>query len=115
MNKIKFCKMWDKLCGNNFKVGVSFTTARKYSRSKFDWYSQGWGTVWDVLLGTKRIGTAKLVSVTVASSISLSDSFIKKDTYANWTKKEFADLLQKFYGKRLVHLIILRFKVVGVQ
>jgi len=101
MRKIKFSEAWDKLTPDNFKVGNRFTTFRGYSVNKHRYYlnaKEKDDVLFDVILKDKKLGVAKLIDVEPMLSRHLTLDQIKKDTYQNFDRSDFQNLLKQFYG-----------------
>lgn len=112
--KIKFSQEWEKLKPENFKPGSIFSTFRKFRKSKFEYYLSCQGKIFDVLLKEQLIGKAKLLSVYKWRTDRITTNFIKRDTFPDWGKEEFHQLLRQFYGSIPEYGIILNFEVVEV-
>ncbi len=110
--KIKFTQEWEKLKPENFKPKAIFTTFRKYRKSKYEYYLNCQNTIFDVFLNGELIGRAKLLSVFKVRTDRIKPSFIKRDTFPDWGKEEFYQLLRQFYGTIPEYGIILNFEVV---
>lgn len=114
-SKVRFCERWDKLGSGRFRVGGVFTTFRKWSNSKGLYYESLVGKVLGVECCGKVVGKAKLLRVKYVWADELSNEFMRNDTYSNWGRKEFEDLLVKFYGTSNVFGLVLEFRIVEVN
>lgn len=112
--KIKFSAKWDKLKPDRFKTGRIFTTARKYTQAKGAYYFRRLHKTWDVVLNSKLIGQAVLISMGTKYRYELTLDWIKKDTHENWSRDDFKKLMRRYYHKDDVGLIVLEFEITAV-
>jgi len=104
-------KPYDKLMPHKFTVGVFFTTFRAYSPRKDRYYESCIGKEFYVILDKKTIGKAILIKREYRWSYDLTEEEIKKDTYQEWTRTDFNDLMTKFYENSKVFGFWLTFQV----
>lgn len=104
-------KPYDKLLPWRFKEGKTFTTFRAYSPHKDKYYDGCIGKEFYVILGDKTIGKAKLIKREYRWSYDLTEEEIKNDTYQDWTRAEFNDLMNKFYENSKIFGFWLIFQV----
>lgn len=97
MPHIKFSHYWNKL---TVAPGGLFTTIRRHTPEKAEYYKNLEGKVLDVLLNDKPLFRAKLLQVFVGDAKDLSGYFLSYDTDSSY------EWMQKIdnYGKVLVLL-----------
>jgi len=121
--KIRFSETWDKIDAEHFKVGAEFSTWRPDNPERMAYHRGNIGKAYMVEKpGGHRDqckGRAMLMSVgkEARNAMEFTDAEIAKDTYADWTKAEWSDWLQKMYGPTFEILTLreLTFKIVEVN
>ena len=112
---IKFSKVgsrpYDKLLPDNFKEGNLFTTFRAYTAKKDTYYSSCMNKEFYVLFDNKTIGKATLVNKEYKWSSDLTLEDIKRDTFKEWQRSNFEDLMYNFYGNYKVFGFWLVFQI----
>lgn len=116
--KVSFSKIenrpYDKLQLDRFKTGKTFTTFRAYSPHKDKYYSELIGKEFYVIYDNTAIGKAKLIERKYRWSDELTPDEIKNDTFSDWTRLQFDDLMFRFYENRRVFGFWLTFEITKV-
>ena len=84
MNRIKFSHNWNNKLNNEY-----FTTIRKYTDAKFDYYKDKVGEVFSVLLKGKEICKAELISVEMKNFDNIPEALFIIDTGTETYKNVF--------------------------
>ena len=118
MNTIRFSKInnkpYDKLSSKKFQKGNLFTTFRAYTVKKDIYYSNSLNKEFFVVYEDRTIGKAILVNKEYRWSSDLTLEEIKRDTFEEWNRTDFEELLYKFYGSHKVFGFWLTFKITKV-
>jgi len=112
---LKFCKQWDKLSPEKFKVGNTFTTFRQHDKGKAKYYDGSVGEEFDVKINNNVIGKALLKDVDVKWSDQLTIKQMKEDTHEHWDLKDWNNLLLSFYKYTPIFGLFLTFEVTEVN
>lgn len=107
-------RTYDKLQSDRFKEGKTFTTFRAYSPRKDKYYSEVIGKEFYVVYNNTAIGKAKLIERKYRWSDELTPDEIKNDTFSDWTRLQFDDLMFRFYDNRRVFGFWLTFEIIKV-
>jgi len=101
--KIKFSKNWNNKLNQEY-----FTTIRKFSKDKYNYYLMKMGDVFDVVLANKKIGKAKLVLLETYKFKELSHALVMVDTGMMFYEAE--DVFRKFGIEDEDKVIVLTFR-----
>lgn len=112
--KVEGRDRYDKLQPARFRQGNTFTTFRAYSPHKDKYYSEVIGKEFYVIYDTHAIGKAKLIKRDYQWSDELSIEEIENDTFSDWTRVQFDDLMYRFYENRRVFGFWLTFQITKV-
>ena len=112
--QVKFSKTWDKLKPDRFLKGEWFTTFRKWTYDKENYYWNCVGYLFKVILNNKVIGIAELFGMDIQDNYDedgITLHTVKQDTFSHWTMKDFEDQLEKLYGVRKIKGLLLFFRI----
>lgn len=104
MNKIHFCHNWNDKLNQNI-----FTTIRKFSQSKKDYYYDKLAEIFEVLLNNKLITQARLIEVESWEFSSLPLGLLHSDT-GIVNNIEIDNIFKKFGINKNDLVLILTFK-----
>jgi len=106
---------WDKLKQENFKKDKTFTTFRGYGPKKDKYYENNINNIFIVSLDRRQIGKAQLLKKEYIWSDEIPLETIQKDTFKNFTKEQWADQMEEFYGNKKIFGYLLTFKILDVD
>ena len=101
MNVINFSHNWNGKLNNKY-----FTTIRKRTGNKYEYYHSRIGEIFSVRLKGKEVGKAKLIEVEWAELIDIPDALLTIDTGT----EKFMDVFRKFGIGDFDIVLILTFK-----
>jgi len=105
---IRFNRIWDKILSR--RPGKVFTTYRRYTGDKYQYYHEHIGDVFDVPVLDVSVGKAVLMGVEITELSQITEDDIEKDTYSFWNKSDFTKFLSEIYGHVPEKLIKLTFE-----
>lgn len=109
MGAIKFCHNW-----NNKLNCKYFSTIRKHTEQKHQYYQNKIGHVYNVVLNGRTISTAILVGVRTSQYSNLPRELITLDTgIINYTEQD--NLFKKFGIQINDNVIVLLFHLQGIK
>ncbi len=104
--EIKFCKNWNNKLNNKY-----FTTIRYLTSSKYFYYQNNEGNIFDVILKGNKVSTARLVDVSqkdladiLTSGINYTDAALDADDFYEMMKRMYhnKDLWDDWETKMIV-------------
>lgn len=114
---MKFSQVWDKLKASRRAVGVKFTTMRKFTPAKFEYYKRKVesGRIEPITYKGRLFGKVRFLGVSTVNSKSIPIHTIQKDTYRTWTREDFDAQLRIWYDTDDLMLIVIEMEWVEVK
>ena len=109
--EIKFCKNWNNKLNNEY-----FTTIRYLTSSKYFYYQNNEGNIFDVILKGNKVSTARLIGVSqkdlaeiLTSGINYTDAALGADDFYEMMKRMYRNKdLWNDYDTEMIVLIFKR-------